>query len=161
MGTTKKLTRCMEMSHRWIMRLDESSKHMNTYTQRTLFEILLNQTEIRLYLPLTDWFGTDNGEPSDGTLPEHLQFGQGKPSELEPLLERCRFLYRQYACGRDACWLCVCPTTECHIFRPRKSDLCIPLSFSNLYRDFNPHLLFKYIFCNTKYNILMVIIFSI
>ena len=27
-------------------------------TQRNLFEILLNQTEIRLYLPCTDWFGT-------------------------------------------------------------------------------------------------------
>ena len=28
------------------------------YTQRNLFEILLNQTEIRLYLPFSDWFGT-------------------------------------------------------------------------------------------------------
>jgi len=28
------------------------------YTQRNLFEILLNQTEIRLYLPFFDWFGT-------------------------------------------------------------------------------------------------------
>jgi len=27
-------------------------------TQRNLFEILLNQTEIRLYSPFSDWFGT-------------------------------------------------------------------------------------------------------
>ena len=31
------------------------------YTQRNLIEILLNQTEIRLYLPFSDWFGTENG----------------------------------------------------------------------------------------------------
>ena len=30
-------------------------------TQRNLFEILLNQTEIILYLPFYDWFGTANG----------------------------------------------------------------------------------------------------
>ena len=30
--------------------------------RETLFEILLNQTEIRLYLPCTDWFGTANGQ---------------------------------------------------------------------------------------------------
>jgi len=29
-----------------------------SYTQRNLFEILLNQTEIRLYSPFSDWFGT-------------------------------------------------------------------------------------------------------
>ena len=28
------------------------------YTQRNLLEILLNQTEIRLYLPFSDWFGS-------------------------------------------------------------------------------------------------------
>ena len=28
------------------------------YTQRNLFEVLLNQTKITSYLPLTDWFGT-------------------------------------------------------------------------------------------------------
>ena len=28
------------------------------HTQRILFEILLNQTEIRLYLPFFDWYGT-------------------------------------------------------------------------------------------------------
>ena len=28
------------------------------YTNRSLFEILLNKTEIRLYLPFFDWFGT-------------------------------------------------------------------------------------------------------
>ena len=33
----------------------------NTSTRR---EILLNETEIRLYLPCTDWFGTANGRPS-------------------------------------------------------------------------------------------------
>ena len=27
------------------------------YTQRNLFQVLLNQTEIRLYLPFSDWFG--------------------------------------------------------------------------------------------------------
>ena len=32
------------------------------YIQRKLFGILLNQTEIRLYLPCTDWFGTANGQ---------------------------------------------------------------------------------------------------
>ena len=26
------------------------------YTQRNIFEILLNQTEIRLYIPFSDWF---------------------------------------------------------------------------------------------------------
>ena len=31
-------------------------------SQRNLFEILLNQTEIRLYLRYTDWFGTANGQ---------------------------------------------------------------------------------------------------
>ena len=30
------------------------------YTQRNLFKILLNQTEIRLYLPCSDLFGTAN-----------------------------------------------------------------------------------------------------
>ena len=28
------------------------------YAQRNLFEILLNHTELRLYLPFSDWFGT-------------------------------------------------------------------------------------------------------
>ena len=33
---------------------------MNTcvYTQRNIYEILLNQTKISLYLPFYDWFGT-------------------------------------------------------------------------------------------------------
>ena len=31
---------------------------MHGATQRYLFEILLNQTEIRLYLPFSDWFWT-------------------------------------------------------------------------------------------------------
>ena len=31
------------------------------YTKRNVFKILLNQTEIRLYLPFSDWFGTENG----------------------------------------------------------------------------------------------------
>ena len=31
------------------------------YSQRNLFGILLDLTEIRLYLPCTDWFGTANG----------------------------------------------------------------------------------------------------
>ena len=33
-------------------------KHQTPYTQRNLFGILLNQTEIRLYVPVSDWFGT-------------------------------------------------------------------------------------------------------
>ena len=34
--------------------------HLHVYLtrQRNLFEILLNQTKIRLYLPFSDWFGT-------------------------------------------------------------------------------------------------------
>ena len=32
--------------------------HRSKYTQRNHFEILLNQTNIRLYLPFSDWFGT-------------------------------------------------------------------------------------------------------
>ena len=31
-------------------------------THRNIFEILFNPTEIRLYLPLSDWFGTANGQ---------------------------------------------------------------------------------------------------
>ena len=31
------------------------------YTQRNNFEILLNQSEIWLYLPYSDWFGTASG----------------------------------------------------------------------------------------------------
>ena len=31
------------------------------YTHRNLFEILLNQTEVRLHLPFSDWFGAANG----------------------------------------------------------------------------------------------------
>ena len=31
---------------------------VGVYTQRKLFEILLNQPEIRLYLPFSDWFGS-------------------------------------------------------------------------------------------------------
>ena len=36
------------------------SSHMlsGRYTQRNSFKILLNQTEIRLYLPLSNWFGS-------------------------------------------------------------------------------------------------------
>ena len=33
------------------------------YTQRNLSEILVNQTEIRLYLPFPNWFGTANRRP--------------------------------------------------------------------------------------------------
>ena len=38
-----------------------SRNNHQTYTQRNIFEILLKQTEIRLYLSCTDWFGTANG----------------------------------------------------------------------------------------------------
>ena len=37
---------------------EHSSWGWENYAQRKLFEILLNQTEVRLYLPCTDWFGT-------------------------------------------------------------------------------------------------------
>ena len=33
----------------------------DSYTQRNIFEILFNQTETRLYLPFSDWFGRANG----------------------------------------------------------------------------------------------------
>ena len=36
----------------------EKIKAVAACTQRNLFEILLNQTEIWLYLPFSDWFGT-------------------------------------------------------------------------------------------------------
>ena len=32
--------------------------HYNAYTQWIFFEIILNKTEIGLYLPFSDWFGT-------------------------------------------------------------------------------------------------------
>ena len=34
------------------------TKDLRGHTQRNIFEILSNQTEIRLYLPYNDWFGT-------------------------------------------------------------------------------------------------------
>ena len=34
-------------------------RKVSIYKQRNLFEILLNQPEIRLYLPFSDWFGTE------------------------------------------------------------------------------------------------------
>ena len=45
------------------------------YTQRNLFKILLNQTEIRLYLPYSDWFGAADGR-SPFAVPN--QSGNGK-----------------------------------------------------------------------------------
>ena len=38
--------------------LQHSRPVRNLYTQRNIFEILINQTEIRLYLPFFDWSGT-------------------------------------------------------------------------------------------------------
>ena len=35
--------------------------HKQLYVQRYVFEILLNQTKIRLYLPFFDWFVTADG----------------------------------------------------------------------------------------------------
>ena len=35
----------------------------SVYSQRNLFEILFNQTEISFYLPFSDWFGTANKRP--------------------------------------------------------------------------------------------------
>ena len=34
-------------------------REMYTYTQRNIFGILLHQTEIKLYLSFSDWFGTE------------------------------------------------------------------------------------------------------
>jgi len=34
-------------------------KRKQLYIQRNIFEILWNHTEIRLYLPFSNWFGTD------------------------------------------------------------------------------------------------------
>ena len=39
-----------------------NSELIYCYTQRNLFEILLNQTEIGLYLPFSNWFVTANGQ---------------------------------------------------------------------------------------------------
>ena len=42
-----------------ICKLDSLHYRLSTlFTQRNLFEILLNQPEIRLYLPLSNWFST-------------------------------------------------------------------------------------------------------
>ena len=47
------------------------------YTQRNLFEILLNQTEIRLYLLFSDWFGTAKQHPNSISLvPNHSENGK-------------------------------------------------------------------------------------
>ena len=37
-----------------VMEANVVRENLNTYTQRKLFEILLNQPEIRLYLPYSD-----------------------------------------------------------------------------------------------------------
>ena len=45
----------------WELELESSSwelEFQTSPTQRNLFEILLNQPEIRLYLPFSGWFGT-------------------------------------------------------------------------------------------------------
>ena len=44
--------------------LDQSVKRKCLSIDGTHIEILLNQAEIRLYLPCTDWFGTANGPSS-------------------------------------------------------------------------------------------------
>ena len=44
----------MKVIDRTYYGIDQISK----YTQRNLFEILLTETEIRLYLPFSNWFGT-------------------------------------------------------------------------------------------------------
>ena len=45
------------------------------YAQRNLFEIALNQTEIRLYLPFSDSFGTENGQ-CPFAVPNHSEDGR-------------------------------------------------------------------------------------
>ena len=42
-------------------RTEFSARKSGLCTQRNLSEMLLNQIEIRLYLPCTDWFWTANG----------------------------------------------------------------------------------------------------
>ena len=51
---TTRLSPAVTYNRRWIC---ACLTHASC-TQRNLFEILLNQTEIRLYLPFFDWFGT-------------------------------------------------------------------------------------------------------
>ena len=43
----------------WMQKLHGNITQYFSYTQINLFEILLNQPEIRLYLPFSDWFGTN------------------------------------------------------------------------------------------------------
>ena len=51
----------------------------NAYTQRSLFETLLNQTEIRLYLPFSDWFWTKRTVfPNQNPIPIQNQSENGK-----------------------------------------------------------------------------------
>ena len=37
--------------------MNNTQRSQSAYTQRNLFGSLLNETEIRLYLPFSDWFG--------------------------------------------------------------------------------------------------------
>ena len=53
---------CLTDCHRYSFSNCKGKK--TSYSQGNLFEILLNETEIRLYLPCTDWFGTANGHRS-------------------------------------------------------------------------------------------------
>ena len=46
---------------------------IHAYTQRNLFEFLLNQTEIRLYLPSSGWFGTRR---TSFLVPNHSENGK-------------------------------------------------------------------------------------
>ena len=46
-----------EISLNWLEKMGKGIQWRN-YCIQNLFEILINQTEIRLYLPCTDWFGT-------------------------------------------------------------------------------------------------------
>ena len=61
------------------------------YAQRNLFEILIDQIEIRLYLPFFDWFGTANGQ-CPFAIPN--QSGNGKYNQISVWFDKIskRFL---------------------------------------------------------------------
>ena len=58
---------------------------LHVYTQRNLFEILLNQSEIRLYLLFSDWFGTKRTCPF--AVPDQSVYGNDVESIMYSVSE--------------------------------------------------------------------------
>ena len=54
---------------------DSFSRNYIFYTRRNLFGISSNQTQIRLYLPFSDWFGTTTGH-CPFAVPNHSKNGK-------------------------------------------------------------------------------------